>query len=444
MLGFETVGNATLTVFDDGPVLSTDPWIDGTPYFGSWTHPYEISEANISNIINSKYIWLSHGHPDHIDSKSYKYLHNAIILIPDHFGDRIFHYFDKHFECIKIKSNTWFEISKNVRIKSFADWNQDAALVVEIQKKDCICNMNDGNLLGWKPTVKKLIKNYPNRFLLRLMNWGDADMINLYDENDNFIKPEASKRVPLGPSYEYHMNDMGCNFAIPFSTFHRYNRTDSEKMNKFITPIDSHDENFFNENKTILQAHGFWDSIKGDYTPTNPRKTEIMLAKPEDFGDNYSDQLDNNEKLLLKKYFSSFEHLKNFFGCIVFKVGGEEISIKLSDRDELIYFEAPRHSLITSIKHEIFDDMLIGNFMKTKLINCESLYPNFSPYVAKYGDNGLAKSQVELKNYFKYYKLNSADYWRDLLSINTENFLRSHISADTIIYKGLKYIKNKL
>ena len=99
---------------------------------------------------------------------------------------------------------------------------------------------------------------------------------------------------------------------------------------------------------------------------------------------------------------------------------------------------------ITSIKHEIFDDMLIGNFMKTKLINCESLYPNFSPYVAKYGDNGLAKSELELKNYFKYYKLNSADYWRDLLSINTENFLRSHITPETMLYKGLKYIKNKL
>ena len=44
MLGFETVGNATLTVFDDKPVLSTDPWIDGNPYFGSWTHPYKISQ----------------------------------------------------------------------------------------------------------------------------------------------------------------------------------------------------------------------------------------------------------------------------------------------------------------------------------------------------------------------------------------------------------------
>ena len=41
------------------------------------------------------------------------------------------------------------------------------------------------------------------------MNWGDADMINLYDQDNNFIAPEASKKEPLGPSYEYHMNDIG-------------------------------------------------------------------------------------------------------------------------------------------------------------------------------------------------------------------------------------------
>ena len=28
--------------------------------------------------------------------------------------------------------------------------------------------------------------------------------------------------------------------------------------------------------------------------------------------------------------------------------------------------------------------------MKTKLINVPSLYPDFTPYVAKYGDNGMA------------------------------------------------------
>ena len=42
--------------------------------------------------------------------------------------------------------------------------------------------------------------------------------------------------------------------------------------------------------------------------------------------------------------------------------------------------------------------MLIGNFMKTQLINIKSLYPDFIPYVAKYADNGLARSEEELKN----------------------------------------------
>ena len=95
MIGFETIGNATLTVFDDEPVLSTDPWIYGSPYFGSWGHKYLIPDEQINNIKNSKYIWLSHGHPDHIDYNSFKLFKNAIILVPDHYGDRIIIIFQK-------------------------------------------------------------------------------------------------------------------------------------------------------------------------------------------------------------------------------------------------------------------------------------------------------------------------------------------------------------
>ena len=69
MLGFETIGNATLTIFDDKPVLTTDPWLDGKPYFESWTHAYKIPNHQKDNI-KSDYIWLSHGHPDHIDPDS--------------------------------------------------------------------------------------------------------------------------------------------------------------------------------------------------------------------------------------------------------------------------------------------------------------------------------------------------------------------------------------
>ena len=35
--------------------------------------------------------------------------------------------------------------------------------------------------------------------------------------------------------------------------------------------------------------------------------------------------------------------------------------------------------------------------MKTKLINVPSLYPDFTPYVTKYGDNGKVYSNNELK-----------------------------------------------
>ena len=37
-----------------------------------------------------------------------------------------------------------------------------------------------------------------------------------------------------------------------------------------------------------------------------------------------------------------------------------------------------------SIENNIFDDLLIGN-LKVKLVNVPSLYPNFTPYVTKYG-----------------------------------------------------------
>lgn len=70
MIGFETIGNATITVFDNEPILVTDPWIVGNPYFGSWGHKYKIPNQQLENIKKAKYVWLSHGHPDHIDPDS--------------------------------------------------------------------------------------------------------------------------------------------------------------------------------------------------------------------------------------------------------------------------------------------------------------------------------------------------------------------------------------
>ena len=135
--------------------------------------------------------------------------------------------------------------------------------------------------------------------------------------------------------------------------------------------------------------------------------------------------------------------MKDKIGSIIFNVGNKDFAINLSERKEIIRFSAPKNSLVTAIKNEIFDDMLIGNFMRTQLINIKSLYPDFIPYVAKYADNGMAKNKIELNKYFKYYKFNSADYWRDFFVSKTEAFVRKNFSAESPIYKASKVIHKK-
>ena len=124
-----------------------------------------------------------------------------------------------------------------------------------------------------------------------------------------------------------------------------------------------------------------------------------------------------------------------------FKVGRSEFNIKFSNKKEGIQFETPRNSLIYSIKNNIFDDLLIGNFMKVKLINVPSLYPDFTPYVTKYGDNGLSSSKEELKKYFNYYKFNSANFWLDFLKLKTEQIIRNKIENYSSIYYFARKIK---
>ena len=233
MIGFETIGNATITVFDEKPVLVTDPWIEGNPYFGSWAHKYQIPAQQLENIKNAKYVWVSHGHPDHIDPDSLNIFKDKTFLIASHYGDRIYNDLKKNYKVIKLKNNSWFELSKNIRVKTFADWNQDSCLLIEINKDQIILNLNDGQALGWSTTIKNIIKDYKHKFLLALVSWGDADMINFYN-NNHFIQPHAALQKPCGETYSYLMKKWGCNYAIPFSSMHKYIREDSIKMNKFI------------------------------------------------------------------------------------------------------------------------------------------------------------------------------------------------------------------
>src|SRR5215470_16179733 len=90
-IGFDTVGNATIIVHDREPVLITDPWLDGPAYFGSWNRSHEIPEEQLDACRRARFVWISHGHPDHMCAETLATLRGRKILVPDHVGGRIGH-----------------------------------------------------------------------------------------------------------------------------------------------------------------------------------------------------------------------------------------------------------------------------------------------------------------------------------------------------------------
>ena len=82
MIGVQTIGNATLVAYDKLPILSTDPWMGGdhSANFGSWRLPYDIPDNIRQDILRSEYIWLSHGHQDHLNPDSLHVLEKKVLV----------------------------------------------------------------------------------------------------------------------------------------------------------------------------------------------------------------------------------------------------------------------------------------------------------------------------------------------------------------------------
>jgi len=163
-LGFETIGNATVVCYDRIPVLATDPWVTGNAYFGSWGISHEIPKPVLNAITNSKYIWISHGHPDHLSSKSLDMLGGRKVLLPDHVGGRIRDGLrERGFDVKVLQDRKWYQLSDRIRVMCIADYNQDAILLIDIDGT-LLVNLNDADDHGWGHFVKKIIRGYKNSF----------------------------------------------------------------------------------------------------------------------------------------------------------------------------------------------------------------------------------------------------------------------------------------
>ncbi|PCI37093.1 MAG: hypothetical protein COB53_07575 [Elusimicrobia bacterium] len=408
-LGFETIGNATLICHDRGPVLVTDPWTDGPAYFGAWNFSHTIPDEQRSHILDAKFVWLSHGHPDHMSAQSLRPLSEKTFLVPDHVGGRIKKSLeDKGLKVQVLEDRKWITLSDRIRVFCIADYNQDGVLLVDLDGT-LVVNLNDASDRGWGRLLKKIIGGYKKSILMRLSGYGDADMIHCFDEAGILIPPVAAKKFLPGKQIQSMAERLGCRFFIPFSSMHVWQREDSVWVDPYVTTLEDYKKGFASDTCELMNPFQRYDAIKDRFEDINPPERPRKILPPSEFGDDWSEPLSQEDERKLEAYFKRFEHLSEAFDFIRFRVGGKEMEITFA-QDKFkrgVTFEAPRSSLMKSVKWEIFDDMLIGNFMKTTMHGdpgIRPLYPDFTPYVAKYGDNGLARTRSELNAYFAEYR----------------------------------------
>jgi hypothetical protein len=442
-LGFDTVGNATIILHDRRPILATDPWFDAPAYFGSWSLSHAIPDAQREALEAVEYVWLSHGHPDHLNMGSLPKFRDKKILLPDHYGSRIKNDLEQQgFKVSVLRDREWVRLSDRVRVQCLADNNQDAVLLCEMGKENLLVNLNDAapDVAGWGQYIRKTASGYPVSFLFRATGYGDADMINFFTEEGVRIPPTAAKKRPVGPQIKALAESYGATFFVPSSSMHRYQRTDSNWANEYTTPIDAYANGFRSSRTRLLPAYIRYDLLRKEYSELNPAPEAGILVDPKEFGDDWAEPLSREEKDRATKYFQAVEHLASAMDFIRLKIGGEETVVPLRSRNfnKGITFEAPRHSFMSAIDWQVFDDLLIGNFMKVTLNGKwpeSGLYPDFTPYVAKYADNGGAKTKEQLDEYFAHYRRQIPRALRTLFRNKAMYVFQSVVPRNSEIYE---------
>lgn len=440
MIGFDTIGNATLIAYDGEPILVTDPWVSGSAYFGSWTFSHRIPREQLDAISRCPYIWVSHGHPDHLNLESISDLPGKKFLLANHVGGRIFQDLTAMgLNVTVLPEREWVQLSAHIKVLTLSDYNQDLVLLVDVGGQ-LLINVNDANDRGWGNFVRQIASQYKTSYLLKLSDRGDADMINIFDEDGN-RQPLASAGAKVGRPLARWAKVFGARRVIPFSSFHRYQREDSAWANEYAMGLDAYREGFDADDKELLPPFVRVDCETDTISEIAPTANDVQIQPAAAFGDNWLDPLELADKKKLTAYFQAKELLRPHFGFVRFIVGGEATVIDLNPklRSSGITFEVPRTSLMTAIEYSVFDDLLIGNFMRTTFHGGAKLYPDFTPQTAKYSDNGRANTEAEFRRYmFQYIRRNPTGTLRHLLELKSEDVFRKLVPMNSGTYKKVQ------
>jgi hypothetical protein len=425
--GFETLGNATLVFYDEGhPLLATDPWLQGTCYFGSWGLDRPLTAAEREAVERAPFVWISHGHPDHLHLDSLAALSRGTrILLPDHYDGEIAATVRSHGFAVDIMPyRQWRQLSPRVRCLCLDNENQDAVLVVEVGDA-LIVNLNDSPLFGEGRFLRKLVAGYDrNRTYLASLCAIDADMLNFVDAQGRRVTEPPEHYKPGAVWSVARLADrLGVGNYVCSSSQHLYLRADSVWANPYRVTWADIERHWTRPAIRVLEPFVRVNLDTGAVERKHPAQTSDFSQVTDGAGaDDYAERLSETEWQKVSEFFRKFQTIRRFVDYVEFMVGGERrriwFNLKAEKKSERrlkgIVFHAPRRSLCEAVEYGYFDDLLIGNFMKTELRNVR-LYPHFTPLICKLGGNAKVYTDAEWRRYRRrYFRRNPWGYaeWR--------------------------------
>lgn len=432
---FKTMGNATIQLAIDGkPILTTDPWLTGRAYFDSWALHHPMTDAEIQSSLDSDYLWISHGHPDHLHHESLAMMPKGKkVLIPSHYHDEISRSLaDDGFDVEVMQYRKWYRLHDELEILCLDNINQDAILVMRFADA-LLINLNDSPLCGEMGFLKRLVRAHPNNkvFAFKLVGVS-ADMLNFIDDNgERVIDPPENYKMGCVQSAAAELAALGVkNFCLS-SSQHIFVRSDSRWANDYEFTYEDMCRHWNQPSVKVIEPFITYDVANSTFQQDWPSQKADERQFIEGTGcDNWEDKLTEEEWGRVVKFFSQFETLGDIIDFVDVEVGGERRRVltrpKQRKKPRGVRFFVPRYSLLETTEWGYFDDLLIGNFMKTQLINMR-LYPDFSPRLAKYGGNAKVFSNKELKKMYRHY------FWRNPVGIGIymfETYWRTKIVRD--------------
>jgi hypothetical protein len=231
----QTLGHASLLVSDrqGAPLLITDPWLIGSAYWRSWWLQHYPSPAELENITQVKYAYLTHEHPDHLHVPSIRKIgHDATYLCPD-LPDVSMSGFlrDQGFTVKTTDECVWMPLNDEISVLSLSLWNDDSILLIKTPTT-LIINFNDA-----KPNKKivariREIRDSINcQKVVVLSSYSPASMVN------SFVKDGTRVHVKNKKDYVEYLNGictaLKADFFMPFASQVVFLRSDSRWANEY-------------------------------------------------------------------------------------------------------------------------------------------------------------------------------------------------------------------